>query len=164
MAKGGRGSLRPSYGRPKLTLVSRFVALQLQCQGSKSLRQFSSEKSEANRSWTLLFGLHILFVSKRSDENWQSDFDQSHLMIFRNTTVCWPMTWLWATITLKRRLGHPNRLYFLNPECVRTLWVPAPKKFFQYFRVRSVLQNITFSRISRKSSTPSKISIENWAG
>ena len=26
IAKGGRGSLRPSYGRPKLTLVSTFVA------------------------------------------------------------------------------------------------------------------------------------------
>ena len=25
MAKGGRGCLRPSYGRPKLTLVLRFV-------------------------------------------------------------------------------------------------------------------------------------------
>ena len=31
MAKGGRGSLRPRCGRPKLTLVSRFVAMQIRC-------------------------------------------------------------------------------------------------------------------------------------
>ena len=31
------------------------------------------------------------------------------------------MTSLWAAITSKRRLGHPNQLYF--PECVRIPWV-----------------------------------------
>ena len=29
MAKGGRGSLRPSYGWPNLTILSRFVAMQI---------------------------------------------------------------------------------------------------------------------------------------
>ena len=38
------------------------------------------------------------------------------------------MTSLWAAITSKRSFGHPNWLYFLNPECVRIPWVLAPKK------------------------------------
>ena len=33
------------------------------------------------------------------------------------------MTSLWAAITSKRRLGHPNRLYFLNPECASIPWL-----------------------------------------
>ena len=45
-----------------------------------------------------------------------------------------PQTSLWAAKTLKQRLSHPNRLYILNPECVRILWVPALKNF----RVRGV--------------------------
>ena len=40
MAKGSRGCLRPSYGWPKLTLVSRFVATQLRCQFLKTPCQF----------------------------------------------------------------------------------------------------------------------------
>ena len=44
-------------------------------------------------------------------------------------------------ITSKRKFGHPNQIYFLNPECVRIPWVLAPKNFpVQNFRVRSVLQ------------------------
>ena len=39
------------------------------------------------------------------------------------------MTSLWAAVTLKRRLGHPNRLHFLNPESVRIPWVVASKNF-----------------------------------
>ena len=40
MAKGGRGCLRPSYGRPKLTLFSRFVATKMSRCELKTLRQF----------------------------------------------------------------------------------------------------------------------------
>ena len=62
-------------------------------------------------------------------------------LIFRNTTDFWPMTSLWAAITSKRRLGHPNQIHFLNPECVRIPWVLAPENFpVENFRVRSVLQ------------------------
>ena len=51
------------------------------------------------------------------------------------------MTTLWAALTSKRRLGHPNWLYFLNSECVRIPWVLAPKTFpVENFWVRSVLQ------------------------
>ena len=51
-------------------------------------------------------------------------------VIFRNNTRFWPMTSFWAAITLKRRLGHLNRLHFLNPKCVRIPWVPL--KIFGY--------------------------------
>ena len=50
----------------------------------------------------------------------------------------WPH--FWAAVTSKRRLGHPNWLYLLNPEYVRTPWELAPKKFaIENFRVWSVL-------------------------
>ena len=51
------------------------------------------------------------------------------LQIFCNLSGFWPMTSLRAAITSKRRLSHPSRLYFLNPECVRIPWVAAPKVF-----------------------------------
>ena len=70
-------------------------------------------------------------------------------------TVFWPMTSLSAAITSKRRLGHPSRLYFLNPECVRIPWVIALKNFpVENFRIRSdVPKKITFSRISVHTHT-----------
>ena len=46
MAKRGRGCFRPSYGRSKLTLVSRFVATELRRYESKTLRQFLSAHLE----------------------------------------------------------------------------------------------------------------------
>ena len=136
MAKGGRGSLRPSYGRPKLTLISRFVAMQLRCQGSKSLRQFWCDRFETNKTWAPTLGPQVLFVSKRSDQNWRSDFDPWHLWFFVT-----PMTPLWAAITSKQRLGHPSRLPFLNPECV------APKILsLKFLGTERFTQKITFSR------------------
>ena len=110
MAKGGRGCLRPSYRRPKLTLVSRFVVNKLRRNGSKTLRQILSERSETNRTWTPIWWVHVLFVSKQSDENWLSVVDFKHLLIFCKTINFFSMTSFWAAITSKRRLGHPNQL------------------------------------------------------
>ena len=66
MAKGGRGSLRPSYGQPKLTLISRFVAMQIRCHEKLTLFYFWSDRFETNRTWGPILGLHVLFVSKWS--------------------------------------------------------------------------------------------------
>ena len=61
-------------------------------------------------------------------------------LIFFNMTGFWPMTSLWAAITSKRRLSHPNWLHFLNSECIRIPWVEAPKNFpIENFRVLNVL-------------------------
>ena len=78
---GGRGSFRPSYGRSKLTLVSRFVAMQIRCYekltlffifGPIALKLIEHELRymdifETNRTWTPIYGFHILFVSKQLD-------------------------------------------------------------------------------------------------
>ena len=48
----GRECLRPSYGRPKLTLVSRFGPGQLRSQKSKTLQKFSSGRSAINGTLT----------------------------------------------------------------------------------------------------------------
>ena len=70
MAKGGRGSLRPSYGRPKLTLVSKFVAVQIRCNEKLTFFYFLS------------IGLHVLFVSKRLDQKYKSVNFSLHLWFF----------------------------------------------------------------------------------
>ena len=65
-----------------------------------------------------------------------------------NMTSFWPLTRLWAALTSKRRLGHSNWLYFLNPDGVRIPLVAALKNFpVRNFWVRSVLPRI-FSQIS----------------
>ena len=64
VGKGGKGSLRLSYGRPKLTLVSRFVAQQIRCYEKLTLIDFWSHRFETNRTWAPILGLHVLFVSK----------------------------------------------------------------------------------------------------
>ena len=64
--------LRPSYGRPKLTLISRFGAMQIRCYEKLTLIYFSSNRFETNRTWAPILGLHVLFVSKRSDQKYKS--------------------------------------------------------------------------------------------
>ena len=76
-SKGVRGCLRPSYGRPKLTLVWRFFATQLQCHKSKTIRQFWSAHLEMNRTWTPILRLNVLLVSKRSDQFFVTPFAQT---------------------------------------------------------------------------------------
>ena len=91
MAKGGRGSLRPSYGQPKLTLISRFVAMQIRCHEKLTLFYFWSDRFETNRTWGLILGLHVLFVSKRSDQKYKSVSFLWHLWFF----VTLPVFGLW---------------------------------------------------------------------
>ena len=49
--KRGRGYLRPSYKRPMLTLISRFVAIELLCHKKLTLLYFCSDHLETNRTW-----------------------------------------------------------------------------------------------------------------
>ena len=80
--KGGRVSLKPSYGRLKLTLVSRFVAMQIWYIEKLSLFYFWSNPFETNRTWSPILGLHVLFVSKRSDQKYKSVNFSLHLWFF----------------------------------------------------------------------------------
>ena len=56
--------------RPKTVIVTENQSRN----GSKSLRQFWSNRFETNRTWSPNIGAHVLFVSKRSDQNWRRDF------------------------------------------------------------------------------------------
>ena len=55
MAKGGRGCSRLSYGWPKLTLFSRFVATKMSPCESKTLRQFPSVHVLVHNFFSVLF-------------------------------------------------------------------------------------------------------------
>ena len=60
-------------------------------------------------------------------------------LIFFYPTHFETMVSLWAAITSKWRLRHPNQILFLSPQCVRIPWVLAPKSFpVEKFRVGSV--------------------------
>ena len=107
--KGGRVCLRLSYRRPKLTLVSRFVATELRCH-LKTLLQFWFDHWKIELTWTQD---HSDSISQRSDQNWQSVFKNWHLLIFRNTTDFFLMTSSWAAITSKQRLGTQTNNNFL---------------------------------------------------
>ena len=50
-----------------------------------------SDRFETNRTWALVLGPQVLFVSKRSDQNWRSDFDPWHIWFF----VTLPFSGLW---------------------------------------------------------------------
>ena len=136
MGKGGRGSLRPSYRRPKLNLISRFVLTFVRC--SQKLTQTSGPRGlKLNQP-----GLQVY---------------ESRLILFRTTQtkiggvslIC-NTSYFCNTIDLARDLTlirynfetearSPNQLYFLNPECIKIPWVLAPKFFpGENFWVRSL--------------------------
>ena len=148
--KGGRGSFRPSCGRPKLTLFSRFVATQFRCYGSKSLRQFSSERSEIESTWAHKPGAHVDLISDLSNENWRSDFDPLHLGFFCDTTGFWPMNSLWAALTSKRRLRHPLSTTFSESWVRKDSVISSPENIsgWKFLGTGRFTQKITFSRIS----------------
>ena len=60
MTKWGRESLRPSYDRPKLTLVSRFFSTKCRCK-KLNLLQCSCYRSEINRMRTQVGWVHLCF-------------------------------------------------------------------------------------------------------
>ena len=68
MAKGARGSLRPSYRRPKLTLVSIIVVTQLRCPKKLTLCFYGPI---ALKRIEHVWWLQVLFVSKRADQKWK---------------------------------------------------------------------------------------------
>ena len=62
------GCWRPSYMRPKLTIISKFVAMQIPCYEKLILFYFWFDCFETNKRWAPIQELHVPFVSKRSDK------------------------------------------------------------------------------------------------
>ena len=141
MAKGGRESARPSYGRPKLTLNSRGEKIPKTVLRKTLRPQFSyfSLEIESAVFW---------YIRNIADSISRLKSENCGRKVFRNTAL-----FLLATRVLP---ASPNfgqakqgqkfvvptfHIHFLNPECVRIPWVLAPKNFpIENFRVRSDLQ------------------------
>ena len=140
MAKGGRESARPSYGRPKLTLISS-QKKKPKTVFPKTLRpQFSDFSLEIESAIFRIYQNTADSISRLKYEN-------CGRKVFRNTAL-----FLLATRVLP---ASPNfgqakqgqkfvvptfHIHFLNPECVRIPWLLAPKNLHvENFRVRSVL-------------------------
>ena len=93
------------WGCRKKSVVLRKIK---RCCKSKSLCQFWSNRLETNRTWSPNIRVHVLFVSKRSDQNWRSDFDLQRL-IYDATNVE-----TGADFGLKDRLP-PFAIHIMNP-------------------------------------------------
>ena len=73
---------------------------------------------------------------------------KTKVLIFRDTSDFLYYYRFLAAISSKRRLGRQNRLYFLNPECVRIQWVESQKNFLlKNFGYGAFYQKKTFLRI-----------------
>ena len=77
VAKGGRGCLRPSYGRPKLTLVSVFVATAFAVSQKNNNLKLVVQEVWMSPWW---------FNFRPLGPKFQSVSFLRHLLIFRNTT------------------------------------------------------------------------------
>ena len=165
MAKGGRESARPSYGRPKLTLNSRGEKIpKTVCR--KTLRpQFSyfSLEIESAVFW---------YIRNTADSRTRLNFENCGRKVLGNTylfllaTRISPASPNFGQAKQGQKFVVPTfHIHFLNPECVTIPWVLAPKNFpIENFRVRSDLQKISlfheFScRFGKKNRRPAADSI-----
>ena len=113
VAKGGRGCLRPSYGRQKLTLILKKKLPTLRCQKKTYL-----PKSSKLSITTQITSFHSLFR-----KFWE-------ICLFLTPHIfAKGLTQLGATKTGSKNFVPPLHIDFLNPECVRIPWVLAPKIF-----------------------------------
>ena len=149
MAKWSRGCLRPTYNQPKLTLSSRFVATQLWCCKSKTLRQFSSERSAIIQTWTPKWWLQVQLIADLSDENWRSVFDLQHLLFFVTRPI-------FSYDLTSSRYNFETKVWSLKPTIFSESWVhtvsvvTGPKKLSRWklSGTECITKKNTFSPIS----------------
>ena len=79
--KGGRGSLffKAELRAAEVDSCFEICWKQIQCEQKLTLLYFSSDRFETNRTWALILGLHVLYVSKRLDQKDKRDNFSSHL-------------------------------------------------------------------------------------
>ena len=165
MAKGGRESARPSYGRPKLTLIlsqKKKPKTVLQ----KTLRpQFSYFSLEIESAVFWYIRNIADSISRMKSENCgRKVFSNTYLFLL--ATRISPASPNFGQAKQGQKFVVPTfHIHFLNPECVTIPWVLAPKNFpIENFRVRSDLQKISlfheFScRFGKKNRRPAADSI-----
>ena len=153
MAKGGRESARPSYGRPKLTLNSRGEKIpKTVCR--KTLRpQFSyfSLEIESAVFW---------YIRNTADSRTRLNFENCGRKVLGNTAL-----FLLATRVLpaspnfgQAKQGQKNSTPpfrdIPNPECKRIPWVLAWKKFLlKIFEYGAIYEKFLFlTNLQKKSA------------
>ena len=93
---GGNGSLRLSYGRPKLTLISRFVATQLRGNEKLTLCYFWSDCFDTNRTWTPIYR-ESMFYSFQSDRT-----KTKKVLVFFDTAIASRQILKWGSTSAGR--------------------------------------------------------------
>ena len=144
MAKGGRESARPSYGRPKWTLISRGKKIPKTVLRKTLRPQFSyfSLEIESAVFW---------YIWNIADSISRLKYENCGRKVFRNTAL-----FLLATRVLPASLDFgqakhcqkkflpPIHIHNLNPKCVRIPRVLAPKKISRLkFWVQNDLRTIS---------------------
>ena len=150
MAKGGRESARPSYGRPKLTLIlsqKKKPKTVLQ----KTLRpQFSYFSLEIESAVFWYIRNIADSISRLKSENCGRKV-LGNTYLFLLATRISPASPNFGQAKQGQKFVVPTfHIHFLNPECVRIPWVLAPKKFsrWKFSGTEQFTKNFLFSLIS----------------
>ena len=128
--KGGRGCLRPSYGRPKLTLVSKKSSI-LQCCKKNFEIELAHIRSDLRGEPQFRKFKEIRF------------FATPH--VFANGPHVIALTRLWATKTRSKKLCTPLSYRFFNLKCVRIPLLLVPNFFpLKIFGYRAIYEKVPF--------------------
>ena len=145
MAKGGRESARPSYGRPKLTLIL--------SQKKKPKTVFPKTLRPQFSYFSLVLESAVFwYIWNTADSRTRLNFENCGRKVLGNTAL-----FLLATRVLP---ASPNfgqakqgqkfvvptfHIHFLNPECVRIPWVFAQKNFpVKIFGYGAIYEKVQF--------------------
>ena len=141
MAKGGRESARPSYGSPKLTLISRGKKLP-KTEFPKTFRPQFSKFSLVLESAVFWYIWNTADSMAKLNSEKCGRICDCNTYLFLLATRISPASPNFGQAKQGQKFVVPTfHIHFLNPECVRIPWVLAPKNFpIENFRVRSVLQ------------------------
>ena len=130
--KGGRESLRPRYGLPKLTLISREKKIPSAVLPKTLQPQFSrlSLAIESAVFW---------YIRNTADSRTRLNFENCGRKVLGNTylfllaTRISPASPNFGQAKQGQKFVVPTfHIHFLNPECVRIPWVLAPKNLGKF--------------------------------
>ena len=129
MAKGGRESARPSYGRPKWTLISRGKKIPKTVLQKTFRPQFSRLSLAIESAIFRIYQNTADSISRLKYENCGRKVLGDTYLFLLATRIS-PASPNFGQAKQGQKFVVPTfHIHFLNPECVTIPWVLAPKNF-----------------------------------
>ena len=154
MAKGGRGCFRLSYGRPKLTLVSKKRSPTLRCPKKMYLPKSSKLSLPTQITSSYRLWEEMICVGKLNSGDFGRYIYFGHLIILLTERILLPSTDFGRPKQGQKIFVPPFHMDFLNPECVRIPWLKNfPLKIFGYGAIYKIIPFFTnFCVLKQKKS------------